>query len=600
MKKVKFSIIGYALILVLAVVLLCLMCLNNDQAIMSMALRVTFQGEYKIADGEWRPIVKGEKIPSTEGDVTIKGYFQAETTDGEVIGKVQQGLSIALYFNHIGGQIYMNGELCHDFDSENSLHKENSCGEHWLSIDCPASETDTLEIVLKNPHKYGNDNAVNEFLDSMYMYSGKTFEDMMIEKGTAGRTVGFVIIVISLILIGVAVFSTLLNIPQSTILWLFGLLAFFAGGFFVISSPNIILWNDSPVFNTTAKQLCIIMYPLFMFALVSKCLSDKLRKAGNVIAALSAITSCVVLVVAVSGKKLIYDLTFYWLAVMFPLALSLSVCCILSYRKASKSKIIVLTVCLLALMALDADILAVVCGWWQNALISKAIFILFFAAALVLSFKVIPTSVRAGIHEKELKLELQQSKIALLLSQIQPHFLNNSLSAICDLCCRDPQKARDALVDFSVYLRGNMDTLSSNEPIPFSMELSHIEAYLKLEKLRFGDKLNVIYDIEADDFFIPPLSVQPLVENAVQHGICCLENSGTVTIRTYKKENVITIIVIDDGTGFDVNDSMTDQSDHSHLGLQNVKKRIEQMPKGKLIVDSAPDKGTTVTIQFNV
>ena len=108
MKKVKFSIIGYALILVLAVVLLCLMCLNNDQAIMSMALRVTFQGEYKIADGEWRPIVKGEKIPSTEGDVTIKGYFQAETTDGEVIVKVQLGLSIALYFDHICLQIYMN------------------------------------------------------------------------------------------------------------------------------------------------------------------------------------------------------------------------------------------------------------------------------------------------------------------------------------------------------------------------------------------------------------------------------------------------------------------------------------------------------------
>ena len=600
MKKVKYSIIGYALIIILAVVLLFLMCRNNGQSIEAMTLRVTFQGEYKIADGEWKPIVKGEKISSTDGDVTLKGYFQAETEDGEVVGKVQQGLSIALYFNHIDGEIYVNGELCHDFDSENSLFPVVSCGEHWQSIDCPASETDTLEIVLKNPHKYGNDNAINEFLDSMYMYSGIAFENMMIEQGATDRIAGFVIIVISLILIGVAVFSTLLNIPQNTIIWLFGLLTFFAGAFFILSSPNVCLWNKITAFNTTAKQLCIMMYPIFMFALTSKCLSDKLKKTGNVINVLSGIGSCAVLVIAIAGKKSIYDLTFYWLAVEFLLALVLLACCILSYRKSTKINAVMLTMCSLALAALDTDILAVFLGLWYNASLSKIIFILFFAAGLVLSFRIIPTSVRAGIHEKEMELELQQNKISVMLSQIKPHFMSNALSAICELCCSEPKKARDALVDFSVYLRGNMDTLSSSEPISFLTELSHVKAYLKLEKLRFGDKLNVVYDIKTDDFLIPPLTVQPLVENAVQHGICKSERDGKITIQTYKEENIITIVIADNGVGFDINEPMNDCNDHSHIGLKNVQKRIEQMPKGKLTVDSIPDKGTTVTIQFNV
>ena len=85
-------------------------------------------------------------------------------------------------------------------------------------------------------------------------------------------------------------------------------------------------------------------------------------------------------------------------------------------------------------------------------------------------------------------------------------------------------------MDFSVYLRENMDSISSR-PVRFYKELSHINTYLRLEKLRFGDKINVVYDIEAEDFEIQPLTVQPIVENAVKHGICMKENGGTIPLR---------------------------------------------------------------------
>ena len=126
-------------------------------------------------------------------------------------------------------------------------------------------------------------------------------------------------------------------------------------------------------------------------------------------------------------------------------------------------------------------------------------------------------------NEKQLakaEKQLYESRISVMLSQIQPHFLYNSLNAIRGLCRKDPEQAREAIGSFSEYLRGNMDSLNKREPIPFIRELSHIENYLKLEKFRFGDELKVNYDIKEKNFFIPALSVQPLVENAVKPGIC--------------------------------------------------------------------------------
>ncbi|MGN1419323.1 MAG: sensor histidine kinase, partial [Acutalibacteraceae bacterium] len=163
-------------------------------------------------------------------------------------------------------------------------------------------------------------------------------------------------------------------------------------------------------------------------------------------------------------------------------------------------------------------------------------------------------------NEKE--RENTRMQIDIMLSQIQPHFLYNSISAICELCKADPMKAREALQNFSLYLRGNMDSLSSPGLIPFSDELRHIEAYLELEKMRFGDKLEVVYDIREKDFSLPVLTVQPLVENAVKHGICKKEDGGKLILRTQKEEDTIVISIIDSGAGFDSNSVNSPERTH--------------------------------------
>lgn len=204
-------------------------------------------------------------------------------------------------------------------------------------------------------------------------------------------------------------------------------------------------------------------------------------------------------------------------------------------------------------------------------------------------------------NEKQLakaEKQLYESRISVMLSQIQPHFLYNSLNAIRGLCRKDPEQAREAIGNFAEYLRGNMDSLNKREPIPFIRELSHIENYLKLEKFRFGDELKVNYDIKEKNFFIPALSVQPLVENAVKHGICEKENGGTLTLKTYRDGEYIVIEVSDDGIGFDAEKLISEDKERSHIGIQNTRERLKQMIGASLTIESLPGKGTVAKIRF--
>ena len=192
--------------------------------------------------------------------------------------------------------------------------------------------------------------------------------------------------------------------------------------------------------------------------------------------------------------------------------------------------------------------------------------------------------------------ELSEKRISIMLSQIQPHFLYNSISAIQGLCVQDPEKARVALGDFAFYLRGNLNSLVDNGLIPFSKEISHVETYLNLEKMRFEERLNIVYDIEEKDFYLPPLVVQPLVENAVKHGICKNDEGGTLTIKTRKIDEKIIISIIDDGIGFDPKNSGDSNDGRHHIGIQNVRERLSRMASGELIIDSTLGQGTKAYI----
>ena len=199
-----------------------------------------------------------------------------------------------------------------------------------------------------------------------------------------------------------------------------------------------------------------------------------------------------------------------------------------------------------------------------------------------------------SLKNKKLKEELEQSRIAVMLSQIQPHFLYNSLTSVMDLCDRNPKQAKAAIADFADYLRGNLSSLKTENLISFGTELEHIEKYLRLEKLRFEDELEVVYDIQTRDFMLPTLSVQPLIENAVKHGVGRKTGGGTVTINTYETENDYVIKIADDGVGFTEYEYEDDGG--IHIGIENTRKRLKMMINARLEMESKIGEGTTACI----
>lgn len=190
--------------------------------------------------------------------------------------------------------------------------------------------------------------------------------------------------------------------------------------------------------------------------------------------------------------------------------------------------------------------------------------------------------------------EIAINRTAIVLSQIQPHFLYNALCVIQDLCHEKAPEAERATVAFSRFLRGNLDSLKAVTPIPFSRELSHTRYYLALESMRFGDRLQVEYDIQADDFLLPALTLQPIVENAVRYGVTKRETGGTVWITSHASEKGYTIIVQDNGIGFDP--YQTHDDGRTHFGIDLVSRRLREMCGGDLSIVSRPGEGTIATM----
>ena len=193
-------------------------------------------------------------------------------------------------------------------------------------------------------------------------------------------------------------------------------------------------------------------------------------------------------------------------------------------------------------------------------------------------------------------LKIQKAQTDIMISQIQPHFLFNSLASISALCDIDPELAQEATNHFAKYLRMNLNSINQNKIISFKTELEHIKTYLWLEKIRFDTRLNVEYYIMTEDFNIPALSIQPIVENAIRHGLCQKTEGGTVSISTFETINEYRIIVKDDGIGFNM--MYTPSGDQVHIGLKNCQERIRTLCNGTVDIQSSIGNGTIITVHI--
>lgn len=190
--------------------------------------------------------------------------------------------------------------------------------------------------------------------------------------------------------------------------------------------------------------------------------------------------------------------------------------------------------------------------------------------------------------------ENTEMRVNLMMSQIQPHFLYNSLSSIACLCRKDPKEAENAINDFSDYLRMNLRSINTSHPILFETELNHVENYLNIQKRRFPKQMNIEYDIKAKDFRIPALTLQPIVENAVKYGVEARYEETTIKISSEETDSEYIISVNDNGPGFDV--TQEPSNDRAHIGLKSVENRLAKMVNGTITIQSTVGVGTNVLI----
>ena len=187
--------------------------------------------------------------------------------------------------------------------------------------------------------------------------------------------------------------------------------------------------------------------------------------------------------------------------------------------------------------------------------------------------------------------EIAHERASVMVLRMRPHFIYNTLMSIYSLCNLDPQKARQVTMDFTNYLRKNFNAVASDSTIPFSAELEHTRAYLAVEQAQHEDMLIVEYDTPFSRFRLPPLTLQPLVENAVKHGMDPYSGPLHVSVRTRYTNPGVEIIVEDDGSGFDPSDESK-----PHTTLTNIRQRLEMMCGGSMSITSRHGGGTVVTI----
>ena len=286
LKKIKKSyllIAGVLLLILLTVLLVWFNNSNSMQAQSTLHIEVYFEGEYRIADGPWTTYVEGEHIPATKGDVILRGNLY-KRYKGENLGVYNsEDMPIAFYTNHInltfceldetGEMIYLVG------DNENPLFGDSGCGKIWTAHQFMGDSENPIEILIHNPHRYGNETAIDEMLSGMALWLGIEFEKGVLGAGETERNVGLLFVMFSVMILGIALFSSLIHIKNAKIIWLLGSLILFAGIYFAYNADGVAFWSDSVVSNTTILGASMMLY-MFFLAILAVFFMTATRRIG--------------------------------------------------------------------------------------------------------------------------------------------------------------------------------------------------------------------------------------------------------------------------------------------------------------------------------
>ena len=296
-QSTHIQIAGILFLILLALSLLWFNNANSNQAIRAMVAQVRFYGEYRIDKGPWQEIEEGTHISSTKGDVTLRGNFHMLTPDGEYIGIYRGDLPIALYSNHISMTIYEGENEPFIIDIENPLYGSSACGVYWSGYFLTSSSDEPIEILIHNPHNYGNETAIDEMLSNLALWSGIDFERDVLDSGQTQRNTGQFFAIVSLVLLGSALFSALLHIPGNRIIWLLGA---------TILSAGVSFWSEFRTVNTSILGFSMMFYMLFISGIITSLLKET-KQIGSIATIASGISVGIYFILPLITNVYFYD-----------------------------------------------------------------------------------------------------------------------------------------------------------------------------------------------------------------------------------------------------------------------------------------------------
>ena len=616
---------------------------------------LTYKDHHIAYNDGWDLTIHG----STEENVTLPVYVKTSKHESAVLSRelpdvIPDDSAITTRNYHQILEVRVDGELIFSLPNENWNHASNIISDEWCLIEIkPEYAGKTLEMSYTNTTVF----PFTAYIGDYYFGDDNSIVHHIRDKGFPGTIIGIIMISIGLLLFMISIFYRKhTNQSTNTAMGL----AFMCFGFWMANRSKMGLFSAYSfyVYQLALMALLLVAPLVFLYSFFRNHAFKRTAFGGFIICAL-----CDIFLVS-SSFFINYDI---------------EIICMFSYG--------------LTALALTLNAYSLFQGGFgkpipgqrpidrlldQTEFISNLIFPVFGTVELLTYNRMLWTEssemfmtailVYAFIYwffifwrtflvvqdRTNVTKQLHDSRMELMMGQIQPHFIFNTLSSIRTLVMVDPKLSYDMLYDFSNYLRANIDNVTNLEGIKFSAEVEHIKSYVNIEKVRFGDRLEVEYDIQSDDFTVPPLSIQPLVENAIKHGVCKKMEGGTVYLRSYETDDFYVVEVDDNGIGFNAESaskvfgafltgnasnhkngpispsdlgtvieslnlldkegekiqiiesaivsepSLTGNGSEKHhsAGMMNIMLRLKEMSTAKVEIESKENEGTTIKVLF--
>lgn len=627
-KKWSAVIIGVLLLILFGLIVLSIRFF--DRFDLSKPVPIFLNGSYSVDGGEWKQIDSDREITDNFKKITFKGTLRSEITyysnvsvstknvwftfkdkKGKVIYDFVYETADQAYDKYILDQHYekyIGYEFCnreyfkeHFFDYAGypfAAYMPNTPGYNvedydFTSILHDYSDKDEFTLEVENPYPMNRVSFSDCFSVLLSQSNGKYLQFFF--DALPPLLLYLLVCFFGMFFFPVAGF--ILGKVNYKYL-IFGVLAFTWGLFMMVKdiSGYLNMWvTDQSVcllISTVSNYLFIIAMILYLKSNLERSIN---RAIGNVLATIYTILVIVCIVLQFAAVADMFATFTYMFGFTAVCAVVMTVLLIIEMRSSKKAYYLLVSWIPLAItLIIDAV---------NHYIHFTDVDFYFFGISVTMIYQIIRlvmdlrTQYKETIRYQKMQKELYEARVSVMVSQIQPHFMYNTLSSIAMLCKLDPDTAYQATITFSQYLRSNMDSLKQTKLVPFEQELEHLKKYLYIEKLRFGKKLNIEYDIQATDFKLPQLSIQPLAENAVKHGISKKRGGGTLTIATRETDTDYEIIISDDGVGFDPNAPKPDDG-RSHIGMENIHRRLKEMCNAEIIIESEVGKGTVATVKL--